>query len=155
MPITSKVHPVFHVSLLKESHSQATSTEFPSEWLTDCPTPSPIPDRILQQRQLGNAKQLLIQWKQQPTSEATWEDSNDIALRFPTFYNGHEDESGLEREGIGGVLIRHYNPGSTHSHPGPDHHQERPDIRKLLQIVLLALSFLGDSPSQIGCLDHL
>ncbi|GJT99431.1 reverse transcriptase, partial [Tanacetum coccineum] len=100
LPITSKVHPVFHVSLLKESHSQATSTEFPSEWLTDCPTPSPIPDRILQQRQLGNAKQLLIQWKQQPTSEATWEDSNDIALRFPTFYNGHEDESGLEREGI-------------------------------------------------------
>ncbi|GJS42722.1 reverse transcriptase [Tanacetum coccineum] len=85
---------------VEESHSQATSTEFPSEWLTDCPTPSPIPDRILQQRQLGNAKQLLIQWKQQPTSEATWEDSNDIALRFPTFYNGHEDESGLEREGI-------------------------------------------------------
>nr|GEX55621.1 reverse transcriptase [Tanacetum cinerariifolium] len=100
LPITSKVHPIFHVSLLEENHSQATSTKFPSEWLTDCPTPSPIPKRILHQCQLGNAQQLLIQWKHQPTSEATWEDSNDIALCFPAFYNGHEDESGLERVGI-------------------------------------------------------
>nr|GEW93139.1 reverse transcriptase [Tanacetum cinerariifolium] len=100
LPITSKVHPVFHVSLLNESHSQSTSTKFLSEWLTDCPTPSPIPKRILHPRQLGNAQQLLIQWKQQPTFEATWEDFNAIALHFPAFYNGHEDESVLEREGI-------------------------------------------------------
>nr|GFA50571.1 retrotransposable element Tf2 [Tanacetum cinerariifolium] len=99
LPITSRVHPVFHVSLLKESHNQSISTEFPSEWLTDYQADNPEPERILEQRNSGNKKEVLIQWKNQEVSDATWEDLQEITIQFPEFV-GHEDESAVEREEI-------------------------------------------------------
>nr|GEX74629.1 hypothetical protein [Tanacetum cinerariifolium] len=99
LPITSRVHPVFHVSLLKESHNQSISTEFPSEWLTDYQADNPEPERILEQRNSGNKKEVLIQWKNQEVPDATWEDLQEITIQFPEFV-GHEDESAVEREEI-------------------------------------------------------
>nr|GEV04664.1 transposon Ty3-I Gag-Pol polyprotein [Tanacetum cinerariifolium] len=93
LPVTSRVHPVFHVSLLKESHQeQEPSTEFPTDWVTNQPEQELQPDSILQHRQSDDKYELLIKWKNQDQSEATWEDFNDISSRFPSFI-GHEDES--------------------------------------------------------------
>nr|GEW22164.1 serine--tRNA ligase-like [Tanacetum cinerariifolium] len=99
LPITSRVHPVFHVSLLKESHNQSISTEFPSKLLTDYQADNPELERILEQRNSGNKKEVLIQWKNQEVSDATWEDLQEITIQFPEFV-GHEDESAVEREEI-------------------------------------------------------
>ncbi|GJU38314.1 ty3-gypsy retrotransposon protein [Tanacetum coccineum] len=99
LPIASRVHPVFHVSLLKESHSQTASSEFPSEWLNDAPSYDPQPESILRRRQSGDKQEILVKWMNHEQEEATWEDLNEISTRFPDFI-GHEDASVLQREGI-------------------------------------------------------
>nr|GFC67242.1 hypothetical protein [Tanacetum cinerariifolium] len=55
--------------------------------------------RILEQRNSGNKKEVLIQWKNQEVSDATWEDLQEITIQFPEFVR-HEDESAVEREEI-------------------------------------------------------
>ncbi|GJR84088.1 hypothetical protein Tco_0154873 [Tanacetum coccineum] len=60
LPIASRVHPVFHVSLLKESYKQSVSNEFPSEWLTDAQSHEPQPECVLQRRNSGTDTELLI-----------------------------------------------------------------------------------------------
>ena len=93
------MHPVFHVSLLKESHAQSVLNEFPSEWLTDAPSYEPQPESVLQKRKAGIDTELLIKWNNHDISEATWVKLQEITTRFPDFI-GHEDESALEQEGI-------------------------------------------------------
>lgn len=98
---SSHVYPVFHVSLLKQSHSQNVAQEFSTKWITDTPTQTSIPKCILQRRQQDDTTtHLLIKWVDQNLSEATWEDEQDITLRFPDFKTGLPDESILEREGF-------------------------------------------------------
>nr|GEX68598.1 reverse transcriptase [Tanacetum cinerariifolium] len=59
LPVTSRVHPVFHVSLLKESHQeQEPSSEFPTKWLTNSPSLEPQPENILQRRITGNKEEV-------------------------------------------------------------------------------------------------
>ncbi|GJS23940.1 reverse transcriptase [Tanacetum coccineum] len=99
LPIASRVHPVFHVSLLKESYEQSVSNEFPSEWLTDAQSHEPQPECVLQRRNSGTDTELLIKWTDHDISEATWEKLQEITTRFPDFIR-HEDESVLEQEGI-------------------------------------------------------
>ena len=78
LPVTMKIHPVFHVSLLKP---YKLSTEF------GCPMPPPaiiIPDdqeeykveAILDKRILRKTPQYLVQWKGYPLHDATWEPTN-------------------------------------------------------------------------------
>nr|GEX59904.1 reverse transcriptase [Tanacetum cinerariifolium] len=99
LPTASRVHPVFHVSLLKESHAQSVSNEFPSDWLTDAPSYEPQPESVLQKRKSRIDTELLIKWTNHDTSEATWENLQEITTRFPDFIE-HEDESALKQEGI-------------------------------------------------------
>lgn len=89
----SRVHPVFHVSLLKQSHDQTTATEFPSEWISDFTKDIPVPERVLQHRQIDpQNNQMLIWWKHQDPSEVTWEDSREFKLQFPDFITELEDK---------------------------------------------------------------
>ncbi|KAL4555815.1 hypothetical protein LXL04_038443 [Taraxacum kok-saghyz] len=101
LPASSKVHPVFHVSLLKQSHLQVESDEFPDEWVSDLNPSTALPSKILQRRQSGDNKtQVLIQWTNQDIDTATWEDEQDMQIRFPSFQVGLEDESVFMEEGI-------------------------------------------------------
>ncbi|KAL4583040.1 hypothetical protein LXL04_007604 [Taraxacum kok-saghyz] len=101
LPATSKVHPVFHVSLLKKSHLQVESDEFPDEWVSDFTTNTATPYKLLQRRQSAdNRTQVLIEWTDQDIDTATWEDEQDIQIRFPSFQVGLEDESVFMEEGI-------------------------------------------------------
>nr|GFB40417.1 transposon Tf2-1 polyprotein [Tanacetum cinerariifolium] len=97
LPNNSRVHPVFHVSLLKESHGSSPSSEFPTEWLSNSPILEPQPENILQRRITGNKEEVLVKWKHHDTSEATWEDWLEFMHRFPIFI-GHEDMSAVQGE---------------------------------------------------------
>ncbi|GJZ13527.1 reverse transcriptase, partial [Tanacetum coccineum] len=83
LPIASRVHPVFHVSLLKESHSQTASSEFPSEWLNDAPSYDPQPESILRRRQSGdkqdNTRQMMNLTEH---DESTWDDLQPPPMKF-------------------------------------------------------------------------
>ncbi|KAL4556869.1 hypothetical protein LXL04_035035 [Taraxacum kok-saghyz] len=99
LPDQSRVHPVFHVSLLKHSNSQEVANDFPSEWLSDLTQTDPYPETILQQRHpTTNSTQVLVKWLNTDDSEATWEELSDLHLRFPNFTTGLEDEPILEGE---------------------------------------------------------
>jgi hypothetical protein len=84
LPESSALHPVFHVSMLKNAVGANTQV---------CPTLPPFFDsmqwqeKLLQRRLVptsdGPAPQLLIKWSSWPEELATWEDEAFIKQRFP------------------------------------------------------------------------
>ncbi|OMO55704.1 reverse transcriptase [Corchorus capsularis] len=89
LPEGSRVHPVFHVSLLRAFKGDLPAT--PSPLPTECVNGQPTlePELILKSRQVKQAKkvltQVLVKWKQLPESDSTWEWAEDISSSFPNF----------------------------------------------------------------------
>lgn len=87
LPSTAKVHPTFHVSLLKRKvgRHDMVSSNIPE--LDDTGKVLLIPVQILARRLVNRggspATELLIQWAHLPESEATWEDIAVIREKFP------------------------------------------------------------------------
>lgn len=84
LPVSSSIHPVFHVSQLKRSvgaHHSVTAVP-PSDAVLWS-----VPERILQTRiiQKGthSTAQALIKWSNLPISLATWEDLEFLQQQFP------------------------------------------------------------------------
>lgn len=90
LPTESKLHPVFHVSLLRPFRGDPTARQQlslpPSSYHNK---PSPQPARILQKRQVivkdNLIDQLLIQWQGLPVEDSSWESVEDIKQLFPEF----------------------------------------------------------------------
>lgn len=83
-PAESKIHPVFHVSLLKKKVSSRHPIQ--GELLAivmDTGTISPIPQAVLDQRQRKNEDEILIHWKGLSPAEATWENLAAMQKQFP------------------------------------------------------------------------
>ncbi|XP_054778086.1 uncharacterized protein LOC129286074 [Prosopis cineraria] len=86
LPLEFKVHPIFHVSLLRPTHGQQPSSP---------PAPLPLsanlellltPSKVLNHRWTpGGILKILIQWDNHPLEDASWEDYDLIAIQFPTF----------------------------------------------------------------------
>ncbi|OMP01306.1 hypothetical protein CCACVL1_03121 [Corchorus capsularis] len=89
LPADAKIHPVFHVSLLKKCHGSpdANFTPLPSTFVDDQPVLEP--NAILDTRQTmlhgTTATQYLIQWKNFANTEATWEWEDDMKATYPLF----------------------------------------------------------------------
>lgn len=84
LPVSSLVHPVFHVSQLKKAlgdHHQVTAALLDHTFLWS------IPERVLQRRSMLRGgrfvSQLLIKWLSVPESLATWEDAEALHQQFP------------------------------------------------------------------------
>jgi len=84
------IHPVFHVSMLKKKlgDNVAANPTLPpvdnsGQFLIE---PIAVLDRRLVKRNNQAVVQLLVQWVNMPTSEATWEDYDSIVQRFPHFH---------------------------------------------------------------------
>ncbi|MCH88698.1 hypothetical protein A2U01_0009589, partial [Trifolium medium] len=77
LPTASRVHPVFHVSLLKLCKGEPTTQITPLEDPSNYPPIVPIPEAIINRRLAADGnEEFLIQWKDLPLSEATWMDKN-------------------------------------------------------------------------------
>lgn len=87
LPDSAQVHPVFHVSQLKNFTPNYTPvyTELPSA--PNLSTATPIPVSILQRRLVrkGNsaAPQILVKWAHLPEEMATWEDYYVLKQKYP------------------------------------------------------------------------
>ncbi|KAL4583237.1 hypothetical protein LXL04_007805 [Taraxacum kok-saghyz] len=83
---TSKIHPVFHVSLLKKTIPGGAEASFP-DGLDLTPDDIPVPQSILASRQLRDkgelVEQWLIHWQGQTEEEATWENADLVRGQFP------------------------------------------------------------------------
>jgi hypothetical protein len=84
LPLSSSVHPVFHVSLLKPAPSSKYTV---SPDLPDVDDTLQVPEAVLQRRlhprHDGTVPQLLIKWSGLDASLATWEDAEAIQQQFP------------------------------------------------------------------------
>ncbi|GAU22915.1 hypothetical protein TSUD_377270 [Trifolium subterraneum] len=100
LPEGSKVHPIFHVSLLKKAVGTYQTDDLPE--LMEVPTDLCEPEAVLANRrvkqQREEVKQVLIHWKGRIVEEATWEDEIMIRSQFPNF--ALEDKVNLEGESI-------------------------------------------------------
>ena len=86
LPPGSKIHPVFHVSILKK--------QLGTTYKIDSPLPlgsetsghlQPQPIAVLNSRNNKRKRELLIQWQGLPTTDATWEDEYLLLNKFPDF----------------------------------------------------------------------
>jgi len=95
LPTSSIIHPVFHVSQLKKHVGNQIVQR--SLLVIDY-GPSLQPRAILERRMTRHnnqaATQVLIHWEGLPPAEATWEFTDELKLRFPTF--NLEDKVGFE-----------------------------------------------------------
>lgn len=83
LPPGSRLHPFFHVSLLKEFHgpSPESSPPIPDITLTD----DPIPTRIVDRRPASTADdvQILVEWHGRSRDDASWESWKTLTELFP------------------------------------------------------------------------
>ena len=83
LPEGSRVHPVFHVSLLKLKVGGDDST---SGLLPELPSiPKPEPERVVNRRTKGQREEVLVAWRGKPDEEATWEDLKEFNRDYPGF----------------------------------------------------------------------
>lgn len=89
LPPHSKIHPIFHVSLLKKRVGEGTplSSTLPPyddngevNW-----TPLKVLDMAVFREKKRSITKWLIQWVGLPAEDATWEAAHVIAARFPQF----------------------------------------------------------------------
>lgn len=89
LPPGSKIHSVFHVSLLKKKiGSHLTSSPTLPPLLPDSSvqwTPTKILNRGLFKLRNQPVVRWLIQWSGLPEEDATWEDATNIERRLPQF----------------------------------------------------------------------
>ncbi|XP_070017584.1 uncharacterized protein [Nicotiana sylvestris] len=93
LPHESKVHPVFHISLLKKTmgdrvvvHTTLPLTSEDGKFLVK---PVAIPQRQLIKRDNSTVVRVLVQWSNPPPKDATWEDYHYINARFLEFDSNH------------------------------------------------------------------
>ncbi|KAK9073457.1 hypothetical protein SSX86_007781 [Deinandra increscens subsp. villosa] len=118
LPAASRIHPVFHVSLLRKSFTKDTppSTElrdFGSDF-----TISYLPQDVLQQRvNSEGVKEFLIQWEHKPLEESTWETESYMTNEYP-YFNCHIEDN-VVSQGDGIYISGHLTPSPIVQDPGP------------------------------------
>ncbi|KAK4276239.1 hypothetical protein QN277_019208 [Acacia crassicarpa] len=115
LPPGSKVHPVFHVSLLRAAHGYDRSAPLPPLPMTEdwelLLEPEKVLDSKLVTHDTSSDIHLLIQWKQRPREEASWEPYDLIADQFPQFRL--EDNAHFQGGGNDGISAK----SSTETEP--------------------------------------
>jgi hypothetical protein len=101
LPEAAKIHPMFHISLLKLFKGNPHQQYLPMPLTTSEFGPITKPIRVqawrVITRQGKPVSQLLIQWDLSQPEDATWEDLEDIRISFPDF--NLEDKVNFDGEG--------------------------------------------------------
>lgn len=108
LPAGSRVHPVFHTSLLKKAvGNYSVESELPDQ-LDGEELPQVQPISVLAHRNIlrqgASVPQVLVHWQGKSAEEATWEDMLTIQSQFPTF--NLEDKVDSSGGGIVGADTR-------------------------------------------------
>ncbi|XP_074347548.1 uncharacterized protein LOC141686409 [Apium graveolens] len=92
LPISSKIHLTFHVSLRKKHQGPIPTSldiSLPEKYDSDSQEPVKTPWKVQEIRKIKrrNAAQVqwLIMWSNRPVGEATWVDAEVIMQQFPHF----------------------------------------------------------------------
>ncbi|KOM54767.1 hypothetical protein LR48_Vigan10g065900 [Vigna angularis] len=109
LPAHSKIHPVFHVSLLKRAVQPTTPIQALPSALTEELILDASPRALLDTRfNKDGDLEVLIQWQHLPSFENSWETTTTISKEFPAFHL--EDKVKLHGGGIdrisGQVYVR-------------------------------------------------
>ncbi|MCH79303.1 transposon Tf2-1 polyprotein [Trifolium medium] len=124
LPAASRVHPVFHVSLLKLCIGEPTTQITPLEDPTNYPPIVPIPVAIINRRIAADGnEEFLIEWKDLPSSEATWMDKKAFLEQFPSI--NLEDK--ILFDGVGNDTQQN---GGLNSNAGIGRNKPKRNIRK-------------------------
>jgi len=93
LPPQARIHDVFHIGTLKKFHGPPPSTPPP---LPDIRHGAvvPAPECVTQARKVRGITQVLVYWRGEPESSASWEDLDDFRVSYPEFQLG--DKLGLE-----------------------------------------------------------
>ncbi|KAL7113985.1 hypothetical protein ACP275_04G093400 [Erythranthe tilingii] len=87
LPRDAKVHPIFHVSQLKRKVGKTDSVVENIPALDDKNQFLLIPEKVIERRlaKKNNAAvtQWLVQWAHLPVEEASWEDAEEMMVKFP------------------------------------------------------------------------
>jgi hypothetical protein len=87
LPSSSAIHPVFHVSQLKQQVGyKIVHDNLPTLHKEPGLQPRAILDRRMVRHHKQAATQVLIHWKTLSPSEATWEFAEDLRLRYPQLF---------------------------------------------------------------------
>ncbi|XP_071739571.1 uncharacterized protein [Rutidosis leptorrhynchoides] len=101
LPTTSRIHPVFHVSLLRRCHGDPQINRAPLPTIVNEDLPVLEPAAILGHRTHGSVPQALVAWQGCTSSEATWENIHDLKDLFPEFVTANlEDKVDFTEGGI-------------------------------------------------------
>lgn len=102
LPEGAKIHPVFHVSLLKRSLTAAAPIAVALPESSEEGQILAAPKRVLEQRRVRKDRRLttevLVKWYNLPVEQATWGDYDDLKTRFPELIL--EDKDLLKGEGL-------------------------------------------------------
>lgn len=88
LPADSRIHNVFHVSLLKKkigTHTVSSNLPPVSETGEFIRFPVKILDKRMVKRRNGAASEVLVHWTNTDPEDSTWENFNDLQKRFPDF----------------------------------------------------------------------
>jgi hypothetical protein len=82
LPAKSKIHDVFHVSLLKKF------TDTPPDHVVHLPVIQhghviPVPDQIVRARLNRGIWEVLVSWQGRSSSDTTWEKLDDFKIAYP------------------------------------------------------------------------
>ena len=125
LPAGSRVHPVFHVSQLKQCVGDGVQV---SSLLPPPAAVFQVPEQILQQRlrRRGHRMitQVLVQWSGDVAAHATWEDLEPLRQHFP--FAPAWGQAGAQGEGIVNDL---HAGGSNTGEEEMNQDQERPASR--------------------------
>jgi hypothetical protein len=120
LPPGSRVHPVFHVSLLKKAVGEYQDDSELPELLSDEQAATYEPEDILATRKVKQhgeeVKQVLVQWKGKSAEEATWEEVIMMKSQFPKF--NLEDKVLAEGVGIDRTQLAESLPHEQLAHNG-------------------------------------
>lgn len=90
LPATTKIHPVFHVSLLRKCLGKPVHQITPIHLVDSTSTMVLKPLAVLQRRKVSHGSlvvpQSLIHWEGMSTQEATWEVDSQLKHQFPDFH---------------------------------------------------------------------
>ncbi|BAT83826.1 hypothetical protein VIGAN_04105300, partial [Vigna angularis var. angularis] len=102
LPPNSKIHPVFHVSLIKKAIGEYKTAEGLPTGLEEDQSEVWLPQKVLATRSIlkggERVNQWLVHWLGKTAEEATWEDEMSMKVQFPTF--SLEDKTIFQEGGI-------------------------------------------------------